>query len=218
MSLPIDPVSAWSDDEDDSAEALRAMDEWVDEVNRLLGGTARRPASSAVVKPSVRQNPCSPPTPLRFRNISFPTSPISERGVPSPLTPISESSPCMVHRLTPGRSPPVPPRPGKSVQTLPSTNFSKSVRPEVPWRRYQPPLPPQTIPPCVPLPDRPMADDVPLDMEDPRTSVHLPYIVTTPTKTLPSYLRSTATTRPIVLVQPPSVGGTVPTMTSTPLS
>lgn len=149
LSLPLsthwEEVSAWSDDEGDAHDAQQAMDEWVGEVNRFLGGSARTSDRGGTATPKARPRPSS----QRSSRImpDSPRTPRSERrgGFRSP----SHSPP------TTPRAPPTPPvfRPYDRSKTL--TSPPPTARPQVP---------PRLSPPSLPLPSRPAASDVPEDV------------------------------------------------------
>lgn len=183
--MELEPTSAFSDDED-GVLAQQAMNEWVDEVNRLLGGSTRRPGqptspasdASGSSRTSARKH-----QQRQSYRIKLPTTPPALTGYRSPLTPSSESSASSAHWLLPGRPSPCPP---DCTSGTPGTRPGS--RPEVKWRRYQAPLPRQPSPPTIPLPDRPLPDDVPLDAVEGCDLFLPPYLTYEAPKKLPVYL------------------------------
>lgn len=162
LTLPIleegEPISAWSDDESETVQAQRALDEWVEEVNRFLGGSPRASEPSGRGNETLRsKNRTSP-------KLTGPTRIPAQRAQKPKLSPTrlwlgnltvglqdASSSPTATRRSS-GPLTPIPFRPYEPPKVTP------------PNIRNRGPLPPQKPPPTVPLPARPRAQDVPDDV------------------------------------------------------
>ncbi|WFD18789.1 hypothetical protein MCAP1_001000 [Malassezia caprae] len=200
-----EPHSAFSDDEEE-LEAQQAMEEWVDEVNRLLGGEARRDTP--------RRKPKEAPKRLHGhkRTLSSvpPLPPIAEVGTrPTSLF----GAPTMTQWLTPMRSPPRPPQTDAEGHSAPSTSDSETRSrsdhterlPAVKWRRYYQPLPSPRTPPTEPLPPRPAAQEVPVDIESRPGSLLPSYLTYSSPTQLPAYIRPISAHMPTVVFRAPTV-------------
>ena len=214
--------STWSEDEEE-VDAQRAMEEWVNEVDRLLGGTSRRAASAA----------------------STPSRSVSRSEFPAELSPVRTPT-CARLSRSPGRkisapsvnktSPPLAFTPQRSAPTPPVTTSNSPVTPTkasdmlpmVPWRKYQSPatdearasagkpspvspiilsakaLPPSKPPPLAPLPERPLVHDVPVDTDD--DEARSPEVLPQPAPALTSlYFHQLDACVPMRIVRPASV-------------
>lgn len=149
LSLPLsthwEEVSAWSDDEGDAGDAQKAMDEWVGEVNRFLGGSARTSDRGGTATPKARPRP---------------SSQRSSRIMPdSPRTPRSEKRGGF---RSPSHSPPTTPHAPQTPPVFRPYDGPKTLTSPPPTARPQ--VPPRLPPPVLPLPSRPAASDVPEDV------------------------------------------------------
>lgn len=147
MDVDEDPVSAFSDDENEN--------EWVDEVMRLLDGSPRRtpPAESRRVRAPVRAEPqvhrAGVSHARAHRVIPEVVQQSQQRAPPSPVG-SAGSSICSSEAVSP-LPPPSPPVSEAQVKYL---------------RRRHGYLPPRPPAPTISLPCRPAADDVPEDVDD----------------------------------------------------
>lgn len=197
--------SAFSDDEEEQ-EVQQAMEEWVDEVNRLLGGEARRETPRR--KP--KETPKRAHSHKRTVPSGSPLSSISEVDVQAPAP--STNAPSLAQWLTPMRSPPRPPQDAESkntseVRSEPSHRRSAGTEalPAVKWRRYYQPVPPPPSPPTDPLPARPTADEVPVDIESRPSSLLPSYLTYSAPTQLPANIRPISAHMPTIVFRPPTV-------------
>ena len=194
-----EPKSAFSDDEEEE-NAKRAMEEWIDEVQTLLGGTARG-------SPSRNMKKSRPSSLFKSSRLAYlGSSPVNklDRGARHlvPSTPVLQTTPPMSYSpsltslwFTPGRSPPTPETPDP-VPDNPTIHRHPYSSPIVPWRRYLGPLPERPPPPTEPLPERPLAPDVPVDVD---SDIERPSPMSSPTNQytspLPTYLKHWSMTK-----------------------
>ncbi|WFD32320.1 hypothetical protein MSPP1_003365 [Malassezia sp. CBS 17886] len=151
-SLPEHPevlVSAFSDDEDEDELAQHDVDGWVDDVHRLLGGTARRSAKASTAPPHR-----TPPAPRRTpsdgaggASTPRPSPRAPAHLSPSPRTPVQPGTP----PRTPAHASASPRAPAPRVPSLSAACAGK----KLPLR---PPVP------TVALPARPVPTDIPEDL------------------------------------------------------
>lgn len=182
------------------------MEEWVDEVNRLLGGEQRRESPKRHPKEGPKRA-----TRGHKRTISSvsPLFSIAEMDL-SAETIGMRGAPTLAQWLTPMRSPPRPPQENDtgnrqwSFTDASHQHLSKDPLdvPPVKWRRYyQPPSPP-LVPPH---PSRPTADDVPADLESRPSSLLPSYLTYSPPTQLPAHIRPISAHMPTVVFRPPTV-------------
>lgn len=183
------------------------MEEWVDEVNRLLGGEARHEAP--------RRRPKEVPKRLHGHKCTIssvsPLSSIAEVDVrPTTLS----YAPTMTQWLTPMRSPPRPPQADATeIRTVPSTSDRKNRRhsagcqspPAVKWRRYYQPQPSPPTPPTESLPARLATEEVPTDIESRPCSLLPSYLTYSPPTQLPAHIRPISAHMPTVVFRAPTV-------------
>ena len=198
--------SAFSDDEEE-LEAQQAMEEWIDEVNRLLGGEARRETPRR--KPKMTQHKHGH---KHMISSVSPLSSIAEMDAPGPTGAVG--APTMAQWLTPMRSPPRPPkkedtacREASSASGEWSEIHSSGANspPAVKWRRYYQPLPSPPTPPTEPLPARPTAEEVPSDIESRPGSLLPSYLTYSSPTQLPAHIRPISAHMPTVVFRPSTV-------------
>lgn len=161
LTLPVyepdEPVSVWSDDELDPSETQRAMDEWVSEVNRFLGGSARRADGKRPPKSTTRPKKTAPPEP------STPPTPRA-----SPRTPKHSPRWGMLASTSPSTPRPTPSTPSLHGSSGPPTpTVFRPYTPQTPLTprpSSRPSLPPRPFPPITPPPERPAPTDIPEDI------------------------------------------------------
>lgn len=152
-----EPVSVWSDDESDTILTQQAMDDWVSEVNRFLGGSPRQSESPGGSKPGGRERGKSSP-----KEVGSPHTPRA-----SPRTPKCSPN----YGLLGGKT-----RMSNSHMGTPPSQVSSGPPTPTMFRPYTPrtpvsvgptsrsSLPPRPPPPITLPPVRPIPNDVPEDI------------------------------------------------------
>lgn len=143
-----EPVSAFSDD-DEEVEAEAALEEWIDEIETLLGGVPRKKEPKK--EPKKEQARERAPMQDDTKRQSWLRQLVGSRDL--------------------GPAKPPPPQPPAPVHRTPPAALL-ALQAEI--RAEAPPLPPRCPPPCIPLPNRPIPLDVPTDCDS--SSLHTPQL------------------------------------------
>ncbi|WFD42992.1 hypothetical protein MPSI1_001643 [Malassezia psittaci] len=154
-----EPFSVWSDDDEmDGTIARRAMDDWVMEVNKFLGGSARRSDRAAKINRSsgLRTKELSAKTP------NIPTTPRAPYAVQKPAVSFRSYNSNSSLALT---SPSVSSKQSSSGPSTPTVSYPYSLQPDnAPARFSLSAIPPRLPPPITPPPARPLPESIPEDV------------------------------------------------------
>lgn len=162
-----DPVSAFSDD-DEEVEAEAALEEWIDEIETLLGGAPRKKEPKKEPKKELKKEQVRERVPVQddTKRQSWLRQLVGGRD-PSPAKPAAPAVPHPVPLSPPPPrlSAPVRRTPPAALLALQAEIRAEAPQPPQPPLPPLPPLPPRCPPPCIPLPNRPIPLDVPTDCD-----------------------------------------------------